>query len=186
MAGANPFYVGPRQAIERPVTVPQDAHLDYNSHTWRGRYGTEWSCAGAPMTPEAADVTRNLELSRAPREMQHAFTPQRLAELTASGPVPGHLPVDFGHAIRALKAGKRVARGGWNSKGMWLAYSPGVKALPAHKFWAGPNREYAQSQADGCADVLPCITMRTATGEILMGWLASQSDMLAEDWVVLD
>ena len=31
----------------------------------------------------------------------------------------------------------------------------------------------------------PCITMKTATGEILMGWLASQTDMLAEDWLVI-
>ncbi|AXU20380.1 hypothetical protein C7W88_17015 [Novosphingobium sp. THN1] len=36
------------------------------------------------------------------------------------------------------------------------------------------------------ATVLPCINMKTATGEILMGWLASQSDMLCEDWCVLD
>lgn len=34
--------------------------------------------------------------------------------------------------------------------------------------------------------VLPSITMKTATGEILMGWLASQTDMLAEDWHVVE
>jgi hypothetical protein len=88
---------------------------------------------------------------------------------------------DFGWALRMLKAGARVARSGWNGKGMWLAYSPGSKSLLAEKFWAGPNREFAM-QNGGTADVLPCITMKTAGGEILMGWLASQSDMLAEDW----
>ena len=66
---------------------------------------------------------------------------------------------------------------------MWLALSPGSKALPAEKFWAGPNRDYATS-IGGTADVLPCITIKTATGEILMGWLASQTDMLAEDWEI--
>lgn len=91
---------------------------------------------------------------------------------------------DFGHALRALKAGHRVARSGWNGKGMWLAYSPGSKALPAEKFWAGPNRDYAAANG-GTADVLPCITMKTATGEVLMGWLASQTDMLAEDWCLV-
>ena len=90
----------------------------------------------------------------------------------------------FGDALAALKQGSRVARAGWNGKGMWLALSPGVDGLPAEKFWAGPNREYAHSQG-GMAHVLPCITMKTATGEILMGWLASQSDMLAEDWLTI-
>ena len=66
----------------------------------------------------------------------------------------------FDTAIRLLKEGHRVARAGWNGKGMWIALSPGNPALP-------------------------CITMKTATGEILMGWLASQTDMLAEDWEVV-
>jgi hypothetical protein len=94
--------------------------------------------------------------------------------------------MNFGLAIEALKKGARVARAGWNGKGMWLAYSPGAKDLPAGKFWAGPNRDYAGSREDGCADVLPCITMKTATGEILMGWLASQTDMLADDWQIVE
>lgn len=94
--------------------------------------------------------------------------------------------LDFGLALRFLKAGRKVARAGWNGKGMWLAYSPGSKKLPANKFWAGPNRDYANTMSEQCADVLPCITMKTATGEILMGWLASQTDMLANDWQVVE
>lgn len=93
---------------------------------------------------------------------------------------------DFGFAITALKAGKKVARKGWNGKGMWLAYSPGAKKLPAESFWAGPNQKYAWEEGGGFATVLPCITMKTADGDILMGWLASQSDMLAEDWVIVE
>jgi hypothetical protein len=92
--------------------------------------------------------------------------------------------LNFGQAIEAMKQGHRVARTGWNGKEMWIAYSPGHRGLPADKFWAGQNREYALRQG-GTADVLPCITMKTATGEILMGWLASQSDMLSEDWVIV-
>ncbi len=97
------------------------------------------------------------------------------------GPVQA---LTFGDALHMLKLGKRVARAGWNGKGMWLAYSPGSEALPASAFWAPPNAAYAREQG-GTAVVLPCITMKTATGEILMGWLASQSDMLAEDWMVI-
>ena len=99
---------------------------------------------------------------------------------------PQSAGLDFGQALQFLKAGKKVARAGWNGKGMWLAYSPGSKKLPANKFWAGPNRDYANTMSEQCADVLPCITMKTATGEILMGWLASQTDMLANDWQVVE
>lgn len=94
--------------------------------------------------------------------------------------------MDFGDAIRELKMGKRVARTGWNGKGMWLSLSNnGTTSLHADGFWSQNNAEYARSQPDASAVVLPCITMKTATGEILMGWLASQTDMLAEDWAVV-
>lgn len=91
----------------------------------------------------------------------------------------------FGHAIEAMKRGHRVSRAGWNGKGMWVALSPGHMNLAAEKFWAGPNRDYAEAQG-GTAHVLPCFTMKTATGEILMGWLASQTDMLEEDWGIIE
>lgn len=93
--------------------------------------------------------------------------------------------MDIGQAIKALKEGNRVARAGWNGKGMWLSYSPGVKELLAKNFWSEANARYAAEQLNGSAEVLPCITMKTATGEILMGWLASQTDLLAEDWEVV-
>jgi hypothetical protein len=89
--------------------------------------------------------------------------------------------MSFGHALVALKEGHKVARQGWNGKGMWLALSPFTpNVLPADGFWSGPVRDYAIAQG-GTAKVLPSITMKTATGEILIGWLASQSDMLAND-----
>lgn len=101
--------------------------------------------------------------------------------------------LDFGRALAALKRGKRVARAGWNGKGMWLALSCGEategkllgREIAAESFWSKRNFEYAM-QNGGSARVLPCITMKTADGSILMGWLASQSDMLSEDWLVLE
>lgn len=93
--------------------------------------------------------------------------------------------MDFGDALRALKDGQRVARAGWNGKGMWLALScNGTRQVPADGFWSAHNAEHARENG-GTATVLPSITMKTATGEILMGWLASQTDMLAEDWQVV-
>jgi hypothetical protein len=93
--------------------------------------------------------------------------------------------MEIGEAVKWLKRGERVARVGWNGKDMWLSFSPGSAALPAENFWSPANRKFAETQPGGCAPVLPCITMKTATGEILMGWLASQTDLLADDWVVL-
>jgi len=92
--------------------------------------------------------------------------------------------MDIGLAVAALKDGACVRRAGWNGKGMWLAYSPGTKRVPAAQFWAAPNMAYAIAQG-GHAEVLPCLTMKTATGEILMGWLASQTDLLATDWEIV-
>ncbi len=87
----------------------------------------------------------------------------------------------FDAAIRAIKAGLKVQRQGWNGKGMFVSQSPGSVALPAEKFWNPHNRAFAEANG-GTADVLPCITMKTADDKILMGWLASQTDMLADDW----
>jgi hypothetical protein len=94
----------------------------------------------------------------------------------------------FGDALVMLKDGKKVARAGWNGKGMWLSLSGPLagRRISHEQFWSGNNGDFARTQPDGQAMVLPCITMKTATGEILMGWLASQSDMLAEDWQVVE
>lgn len=91
--------------------------------------------------------------------------------------------MNFGQALEILKAGGKVAREGWNGKGMWIALSPGAKDLPADRFWAGPNRAFAERNG-GVATVRPYITMKSADGEIV-AWTASQSDVLAEDWLEL-
>lgn len=98
-------------------------------------------------------------------------------------------PIDamsFSAALQALKEGHRVARAGWNGKGMWLAISGpnGPREVASESFWSKHACEYAR-QNGGSAPVLPCIIMKTATGEILMGWLASQTDMLADDWGIV-
>lgn len=104
---------------------------------------------------------------------------------TAGLPLEGDL-MTFGTALELLKKGACVARLGWNGKGMWLALScDGSRRVPAANFWAPANQAWAAQQPSGTAVVLPAITMKTADGSILMGWLASQSDMLAEDWVVV-
>lgn len=92
----------------------------------------------------------------------------------------------FGLAIEAMKKGLKVARAGWNGKGMWVAISyPKDKMLKAEGFWNQHSRKFAEENG-GQAEVLPTIIMKTADGKILMGWLASQTDMLVEDWQIVE
>lgn len=93
----------------------------------------------------------------------------------------------IGWAVKQMHDGAKVRRSGWNGKGMWLSLSgpAGVRRVPASAFWSKNNADYA-TELGGSAPVLPCVTMRTATGEILMGWLCSQTDLLAIDWEIAD
>lgn len=93
----------------------------------------------------------------------------------------------FGMAIEAMKRGAKVARKGWNGKDMWLCVPlcDGPTEIPSTGVWGKPNAEYAE-QNGGMVKIMPYVTMKTADGSIVMGWLASQTDMLAEDWAVVE
>jgi hypothetical protein len=91
--------------------------------------------------------------------------------------------MNFGQAIEALKEGKKVARSGWNGKGMFLVYVSGSDVAPYH---GTPYHDSKIIDDDGRVKINPHIDMRTATGEMQPGWLASQTDMLADDWSVVD
>lgn len=95
--------------------------------------------------------------------------------------------IDFGDAIRALKAGKKVTRTGWNGKGMYLWLLPETK-VPAEWCKEPHLKELAEGNPDGSQTMhcLPSIRMKTADGKVLTGWLASQTDIFAEDWMILD
>jgi len=71
---------------------------------------------------------------------------------------------DFGVALVALRAGRSVCRVGWNGKGMWLRL---------------------QVPDEHSKMTLPYIYMSTASGD-LVPWLASQTDILSNDWLVLE
>ena len=90
----------------------------------------------------------------------------------------------FSLALENLKLGKKVARKGWNGKGMWIALGAGQENLPSDKFWNKHSKAHAE-QNGGKANVLPYIIFKTANDEILMGWLASQTDMLSDDWEIV-
>ena len=100
----------------------------------------------------------------------------------------------FGLAIEALKLGKKVARSGWNGKGMYLLYVPGTpdaKLQPGTPYYKNLPNDWASVEGENpVAEILPHIDMWTINAQgrraFLPGWLASQSDMLADDWVIVD
>lgn len=82
--------------------------------------------------------------------------------------------MNFGQAIEALKAGKRVSRQGWNGKSMHIYLEDRFSFPVQGGVYAGTSRTYD-----------PVICMYTAQGTHQPGWLASQADMLADDWDVV-
>ena len=82
------------------------------------------------------------------------------------------ISMNFGQAIEALISGKNVARAGWNGKGMYLFL---VKGEDLSNIF----------DPDSC-ECVDSIGMKTAQDTFVIGWLASQTDMLAEDWVIVD
>lgn len=71
---------------------------------------------------------------------------------------------DFGWALKKLKEGLKVSREGWNGRGMWIAL---------------------QSPDQNSKMTLPYLFMRTVSGKYVP-WLASQTDLLSDDWILVE
>lgn len=81
--------------------------------------------------------------------------------------------MNFGEAIAAMKTGKRVTRAGWNGKGMWVRY------IDLYS-----DAEFKVREIEPCEGTwMPFVIMKTVHNQ-LIPWLASQSDILAEDWQI--
>ena len=97
--------------------------------------------------------------------------------------------------MAALKEGKLVARSGWNGKGMFIFMRPAdtikidvipnIKSLPqgVKDFFANKYEEYGEPHE---IKFLPYLCMKAADESIVNGWLASQTDMLANDWGIIE
>ena len=92
--------------------------------------------------------------------------------------------MDFGKAIEALKQGKKVARKGWNGKGMYLWLMPAVSVKS--EWCKEPHLKELADANGGEIEALGTIRMLTADKKILTGWLASQTDILSEDWEIVN
>lgn len=86
---------------------------------------------------------------------------------------------DFGWAIRHIKAGKRVAREGWNGKNMFIFLVPGSTFKVNRPPLLGIYPEGTE------IDYHAHIDMRNASG-VIVPWQSSQSDMLSNDWTIAE
>jgi len=96
--------------------------------------------------------------------------------------------MNFGQAIEAMKNGQKVSRSGWNGKNMFIYRTVGntVSKDFIPKFTSLPDtvKDFLSKKGE---DVIfqSSFTMYTAAGEMQPGWLASQSDMQADDWDIV-
>lgn len=90
--------------------------------------------------------------------------------------------MNFGLAIEAAKKGKKIARAGWNGKGMWVIYRTGYpEGIACNK-----NTADSMGIPEGTVvKIRPYLQMKCADGTYQM-WLASQSDILADDWYIVE
>lgn len=92
--------------------------------------------------------------------------------------------MNFGEALEALKSGEKVARKSWNGKGMYLYYTAG-SSVPYSKL-KGETQRNLITYPEPVVKINAHIDMKAADDTIVIGWLASQTDMLAEDWHLIE
>lgn len=143
-----------------------------------GRLTHLWSMYNRtdPEMAKAIDLGRNALIHKPDEE-----------EPEADHPIDG--PMNFGGALQALRAGLKVARAGWNGKGMWIVLMPALKLPPYSSQEPGAkvnDRTAKHIGVDTPLDSQPYFAMWTAAKQWQPGWLASQADMLAEDWMVVE
>ena len=84
--------------------------------------------------------------------------------------------MNFGLAIEAMKKGKKVARRGWNGKNQHIELATRISYMTAEGVFVNVEHEAIGNKA-----IAFC-----GTSGVQMGWLASQADMLADDWEVVE
>lgn len=105
--------------------------------------------------------------------------------------------MNFGEAVVSLKEGKKVSREGWNGKKMFIYLNKGSVDFGGIEGTPKPAKESVtsiegiaiglfESGDTGTVTRLPNINMKSALGSTVTGWLASQTDVLAEDWGIVE
>ena len=93
----------------------------------------------------------------------------------------------FGEALKYVRNGKRIARLGWNGKNMYVYMTKG-RLMPTDEWMVRlPSQELTEVEKEkGYVNIMPHLDMKSAQDTRIIGWSASQTDMLAFDWYVVD
>ena len=97
--------------------------------------------------------------------------------------------LSFGFAIEAAKQGEKIARAGWNGKGMFVVVMPALNLPPFNTqdtFKKVNDRTAKFIGEDKPLNCVPYFALYAANEDWVPGWLASQTDMLADDWMVVE
>lgn len=86
--------------------------------------------------------------------------------------------MDFSEALRLLKTGSKVTRAGWNGPGQWVVYQPGYPNGIA----INANTAAATGMPEGTVAVFRAYLMLRCVDGSFVAWVASQSDLLEDDW----
>ena len=93
----------------------------------------------------------------------------------------------FGEALAHARKGRKIARRGWNGKGMYVYMIPG-RIIPLDKWQVTmPYEKPTEAEKKkGYVVVLSHLDMMNSQGERIIGWSASQMDMLIDDWYLVN
>lgn len=86
--------------------------------------------------------------------------------------------MDFSEALHRVRAGAKITRTGWNGAGQWVVYQPGYpQGIPINA-----NTAQATGMPEGTVAVFRPYLMMHAADATFVPWVASTSDLLADDW----
>ena len=100
----------------------------------------------------------------------------RIADKNNCPELDGEAAFSFGEAIGYVKRGYRVARKGWNGKKQYIQLASGIS-------YKTPEGNVVNCEHDAIGNMAIAFV---GTSGVQMGWLASQADMLADDWVFVE
>lgn len=129
-------------------------------------------CIGVKKDPVTGDVIMQDGYRVVYQDGYESWSPKEVFE-EAYRPTDG---MSFGLAIEAAKKGKKIARRGWNGKGQYVELASNISYIAPDSSIMNPNHEAIGNKA-----LAFC-----GTSGVQLGWLASQADMLADDWEIVE
>lgn len=182
---ANPlmsYYIGTKEILARPITKGE-----YNAY--RG-----WETPENEDPKELGYLVEYLDSNNSNHENHKGYISWSPA-VAFRAAYKNNERLTFGHAIVALKQGKRVQRAGWNGKGLFIFMQvpsqvdkeivPKMTSLPQSVKNEFQKRFDGPAMTDGKIKYQNQIAMVYPDNNIY-GWVASPSDILEEDWIILD